>query len=366
MINVIRENKFRAIFSSVVILLPMFIGTFLWNELPERMAIHWGFDGNADGFGTSVLIVFVMPALSLLFHWICIVISYMDKKMKEQNRKITGLMWWIVPFISTFSSVMIYASAFGKKLGIGTLIWFPMAILFAVIGNYLPKCKQNVVFGIKVKYALENEDNWNATHRFGGKVWFYGGLLMAFTIFLPDEVAAAVCIALMIIMIILPCGYSHWYHKKQVETGTSASGTSVEISKNMKNVGNCAAVIAVIITVLSIILLFIGDIDIKCGEKSLTVDAGYCWKSITVAYDDIESIEYRTEDDAGMRTNGYGTPKLSLGNFENEEFGAYIRYSYTDKNDCIVMKVKGKVIVIGAETAEETKKIYDNLTEKIS
>ena len=48
-------------------------------------------------------------------------------------------------------------------------------LLFIVVGNYMPKIRQNSFMGIRVKWTLENEANWNASHRFGGKVWVAGG-----------------------------------------------------------------------------------------------------------------------------------------------------------------------------------------------
>ena len=43
--------------------------------------------------------------------------------------------------------------------------------MFMVIGNYLPKVKQNNTIGIRVVWTLQDEENWNATHRFSGKIW---------------------------------------------------------------------------------------------------------------------------------------------------------------------------------------------------
>ena len=53
-----KENKFKIAISSVVILLPVLFGLMMWNALPDTMATHWGADGNVDGFGGKVFIVF--------------------------------------------------------------------------------------------------------------------------------------------------------------------------------------------------------------------------------------------------------------------------------------------------------------------
>ena len=70
----------------------------------------------------------------------------------------------------------------------------PMAItlglgfLFAVMGNLMPKIRQNYFIGIKTPWALEDEDNWRRTHRMAGRLWFAAGLLMMLLSVLPKEI----------------------------------------------------------------------------------------------------------------------------------------------------------------------------------
>ncbi|MBO7171229.1 MAG: DUF1648 domain-containing protein, partial [Clostridia bacterium] len=45
----IKQNKWKILISSIVILLPMLFGLIMWDRLPEQMAIHWGLAGEADG-----------------------------------------------------------------------------------------------------------------------------------------------------------------------------------------------------------------------------------------------------------------------------------------------------------------------------
>ena len=53
-----KENKFKIVISSVVILLPVLFGLMMWNALPDTMATHWGAGGNVDGFSGKAFVVF--------------------------------------------------------------------------------------------------------------------------------------------------------------------------------------------------------------------------------------------------------------------------------------------------------------------
>ena len=183
----IKNNKWKLLFSSIVILLPMIFGLIFWNELPEQMITHWGIDGNADGFSNRYFAVFALPVFILVIHWLCIFFTMViDQKNSNQNNKVFGVVIWITPIISLVSNGVIYAVSLGKEFSPYLITSLLMGGMFVIIGNYLPKCKQNYTIGIKVKWTLESEENWNATHRFVGKVWFIGGLILKFCIFLPQ------------------------------------------------------------------------------------------------------------------------------------------------------------------------------------
>ena len=211
----IKKNKRKLLISSIIILLPVIAGLILWDRLPERMATHWGITGAADGFSSKPFAVFAMPLFVLAVHWICVIITAADPKNKRQTKKVIGLIFWFCPVISLFASAAIYAAAFGMDFGINILLPVVIGLAFVIIGNYLPKCKQNYTVGIKVIWALENEENWNATHRFGGRVWVIGGVLLMLCAFLPKAVMYYALIALLTLLVIIPVIYSYVYYRKQ-------------------------------------------------------------------------------------------------------------------------------------------------------
>ena len=83
-----------------------------------------------------------------------------------------------------------------------------------------------------------------------------------------------------------------------------------------------------------------------------------------MVYDLVDSVEYRNEDDAGFRQSGFGSARLLMGTFENDEFGRYTRYSYTGCKTCVVLKSKDETLVVSGKNDVETKQIYDMLSSK--
>jgi uncharacterized membrane protein len=86
-----------------------------------------------------------------------------------------------------------------------------MGLMFMVIGNLLPKCKRNRSIGIKVPWALADDENWNKTHRFAGKVWVLGGAVMMASAVLGSFVLFFV---ISLLMCIVPTLYSYLFYRK--------------------------------------------------------------------------------------------------------------------------------------------------------
>ena len=211
----LKKNKGLMILTSVIILLPMLAGILLWDQLPERMATHWGVNGEADGWSSRPVAVFGLPLFLLAIHWMGVWLTGQDRRNRNQNEKVLQMMFWIAPVISLFGMGSTYAAALGQPLRIDRLAMLLLGIVFTIIGNYLPKCRQNDTIGIKIIWTLSDEENWNATHRLAGKIWTAGGLLLLLCAFLPGTVLPWVMPMVLGIMVVIPIVYSWWFHRKQ-------------------------------------------------------------------------------------------------------------------------------------------------------
>ncbi len=358
----IRDNKLKTVISSVIILLPIVVGLILWNDLPDSMVRHWGVDGNPDGFSSKAFAVFAMPAILLALHILGLLATSLDKKFKNQNKKIVEMIFWIMPVLSLFIAGITYSASLGKEPGIELFVPIIIGVMFILLGNYLPKTKQNMMFGIKISWTLQNEENWNKTHRFSGKFWVIGGVVIIISAFLPIYAMAIVALSTILIMIIVPMVYSYSIYKKHREAGVVY--TKPAKSKNTKIATIITTVILTVIFIGVAVLMFTGNINVTCGDDSFEIEASY-WGDLEIAYSEVKSIEYREDVNAGIRTFGFGTPRLSLGTFENDEFGKYTRYTYGGNHECIVLDNGEDILVLNGKTEAETREIFDLLSEKI-
>lgn len=200
-----RDNKWKLLISSLVILLPLALGPVVGKLLPETVGTVWG---------SRRLMLLLLPLFLLTLHWICLFFSFRDPGNRGQSKKAARLVFWLCPAISFFTSVMVYLAALGKVSVLMSCNMLFTGLMFIVIGNYLPKCKRNSTIGIKMPWAVENDENWNATHRFGGKLWVAGGLIIIFSGLLPGKAMIPILCAVITILAVAPVVYSYRYYRK--------------------------------------------------------------------------------------------------------------------------------------------------------
>ena len=355
----IRKHKWELLISSLVILIPVLVGLILWNRLPETIATHWGVDGQADGYGSLPFAVFVPYLCLLAGHWFCFLVTANDPRNQNRNWKPIRLVLWIMPVLSNIIGIIMYSLALGVQVSVSGIMIAALGLMFVAIGNYLPKCRQNHTIGIKVPWTFASEENWNATHRFGGRVWMIGGVVMMLAAFLPTGWSAGVTVAAAVILSVVPIVYSYCYYRKQVQRGDELQPMPTAHTK----AGKIGTVAGLLILAFVLVALFAGSVETSFSDDYFSIKASF-YDDLTVAYDRVESVEYREGNVPGSRVFGVGSFRLLLGSFENEEFGNYTRYTYYKPEACVVLKVNGKTLVLSGKDAEETQEIYRQLVEK--
>ena len=209
----IKKNWKTLLITSLVILLPIVAGLILWDQLPDKIPMHWGPSGEVDGWGSKPFFVFGIPALMLVFQWLMVLGTQADTKKKNHAPQMVSLVLWIVPVLQIMLTTITYMTALGHPVRVEIVIPVFMGILLAIVGNYMPKCKQNYTIGIKIPWTLDSEENWNKTHRMAGWTWTIGGVLIAAIAFLGNWWIPFV---ILMIMTTIPIVYSYLLYRKGI------------------------------------------------------------------------------------------------------------------------------------------------------
>ena len=209
----IKKNLKTLIVTSILIVLPVLAGIILWDRLPEQMPTHWNAAGDIDGWTSKPFTVFGLPLILLAVQWLCVLGTLADPKKENHPTKILHLVLWIIPVLSLVLGTITYATALGKAVRVEVIMPILIGLILAIIGNYMPKCKQNYTIGIKIPWTLNSEENWNRTHRFAGWLWTFSGIVIMLTGFFGGF---WIFMIIVLLMVLAPILYSYLLFRKGI------------------------------------------------------------------------------------------------------------------------------------------------------
>jgi uncharacterized membrane protein len=123
------------------------------------------------------------------------------------------LLYAILTFFTAIHIAVIF-SGLGYRVNMDWIANIGLGLLFIILGNYMPKVKTNYFIGIRTPWTLANETVWARTHRFGGKVFFIGGIIMIASAFAPSSIRTVLLIASIVCIAIVPMVYSYAVYRK--------------------------------------------------------------------------------------------------------------------------------------------------------
>ena len=320
------KNKKYWLITSAITLVPILLGLILWNRLPDRLPTHFGVDGAADGWSGKGFAVFGLPLMMLGFHIVIFFATRLDKQNRGHNEKVMNLVGLLFPVMSIVNSVIIYTHAMELELNLSMLLFPMLGLLFIAVGNWLPKIKQNSTLGIKIKWTLYNEENWNRTHRFAGFVWVIGGVIFCLMGFVAEKALLFLLPLQIILLAVVPMVYSWNLARKQKREGTF---TESQVNKDLKKHPVLMGVTTVLVTVILLgvgCIMFTGDIEYTVTNEKLTIDADF-HSDLVVSLETIDTMELCQGHPDGTRTWGFASARLLMGWFESDELGDYTRYT---------------------------------------
>ena len=331
--KIIADHKGQLILSSLVTLLPALAG---WRLAWEAAAM-------------------------LAAHWLVLLITFSDRRNREnQSRKAVRLIFWIMPAVSLLTGGVTALLQRGVQSAstLSTAMAMGFGLLFIVLGNYMPKFRQNSFMGIRVKWTLESEANWNATHRMGGKVWVAGGFACLAGAMLPVKAMGAVFPVVLVTVALAPIVYSYYYSKTQPAAEKTVSAPLPLWQKR------AARLIVAAVAVIAVWVFLAGSAKIVYEDASFTVEASG-WQDLTLSYSDIAAVDYLPAEEVpegGIRTYGLGNLRVSFGHFSNEAYGDYIRYTYDSCRDCVRLTTAGgRTVLLNGPDQAATRAIFDQL-----
>lgn len=213
------KNPLRHILAVIILLVPFAYLGYVWNGLPETIAIHFGASGEANGFGdrTTLLVQScIVAGITLLAYLLVVNAHVIDKK---RNNGVKPAMFDTIAFVTVvFMSVIslgIIVNAMYPNESIFNRMMLPaIGMFFVFMGNVMYNIKPNRFVGVRIPWTLNDDDNWKHTHRLASKLFFVGGVLITLvSLAYKTEVAAMFMSGIVLVIVLVTVGYSYNFNR---------------------------------------------------------------------------------------------------------------------------------------------------------
>ncbi|MED3973261.1 SdpI family protein [Priestia megaterium] len=187
-------------------------------HLPATMPIHWGANGEADGFATKINAMILTVGIMALIYFIIAFIPRIDPRKESYKyfSKTYNILLNAVLLLFFFINMSTILQGLGYNVPMSYIVPVIVGIIFIIIGNYLQRVRSNYFMGIRTPWTLSNENVWKKTHRLSGKIFFIGGLLILVSAFLPEEYTSIIRWVTIVFCVVVPYLYSYLAYKKEM------------------------------------------------------------------------------------------------------------------------------------------------------
>jgi len=181
-----------------LVALAFIASAIVYPRLPERIPIHWNFQGEIDRYGDRWTI-FLMPCFMLLMMGVMALLPWASLRTEDidVNRPVYGRLMVILVALFAFIHAMILYGAFGGDSSSRLLI-AGLCVFLGFIANLLGKIDRNCLIGVRTPWTIASERVWIETHRLAAWLGVASaaiGFVMALLPFAPPWIAFIVVMA---------------------------------------------------------------------------------------------------------------------------------------------------------------------------
>jgi uncharacterized membrane protein len=205
-----------------VIALQIIVAVYGFAVLPDTVPIHWGVNGQANGYGPKWIGTFLFPLISIGIYVLIRTLLVAGPRLGGRENMAANLQLVKIIQIGVLLFLLIVqlattAQTLGVVFDMTTVIMLAFSVLFLFLGNYMGKIRRNFWMGIRTPWSLANAVVWERTHRLGGWLFVAVGLIGIPCSFIPSLRLWGIIVPLIAVSIFLYI-YSYICYQRQTRS----------------------------------------------------------------------------------------------------------------------------------------------------
>lgn len=169
----------------------------MYAGLPEQVPVHWDLRGQVDGYGSRFAVLFLTPLIMVAVWGLLRFLPRIDPHRANYAR-FAGTYEVIIDSVMAMMLVIhlaILLGASGAPDSVPLVVRAAVGAMFIVMGNVMPRTRQNWFVGVRTPWTLASARVWERTHRFAGYMFVALGVVVILTIPLAPQIGIPILAA---------------------------------------------------------------------------------------------------------------------------------------------------------------------------
>lgn len=219
----------------ILCLLTVLSTVFMLTVLPDTVPVHFDISGTPDRWGSKLeLLILPVVLIACAFVMDPMAKSYRKKADEADNEKekaehitnakvlnvtsiITMFLFFIMNIVTLYTTY-VHAVPDNQlpEIDILRVIGVVMGITIALIGNYLPKTRNNPHIGFRFPWTRYNDTTWNKSNRFSSYVLMLAGAIAAIcSLFVKGILSSLLSVGALIIALPIIMIYAYFVYREE-------------------------------------------------------------------------------------------------------------------------------------------------------
>jgi uncharacterized membrane protein len=207
------------IMSLLLIAAMLAVSIWAWPLIPEsaRIAIHWGADGQPNGFAAKEKALLIGPVFAAAFTLLFSLLpSFTKRRANLAKSGATYQVGWIGTLLMiAVAHILMVMHARGILVDVAGSGVFMFAVFMTVVGNFLGKTHRNPYAGVRTPWTNRSDYAWEKTNRAAGRMFVAVGLATLGVLAVGDSrVANRVLLGGILVVALVSVALSYVYWKR--------------------------------------------------------------------------------------------------------------------------------------------------------
>lgn len=196
----------------------------VYPAMPASIPVHWGGDGQPDGYGPRAILWLLGPGTMLFGLGLGLCLPWLSPQRYAVETFKATYSYFMLVLVCMFGLIyaaILHAITSGDADIVAT-IHLCVFVLLILLGNSMGKVRRNFFIGIRTPWTLASERVWYATHRISARLMVASGLAGVAAVYFraPAGIMMVIATAWALIAVL----YSLVYYKRLEGAGQLDAG----------------------------------------------------------------------------------------------------------------------------------------------